>query len=284
MKSKNVDIYFFSGTGNTYQAVKFLKEKLESVNLNQEQHSITKIIVKLFRIEKNLPENINLNHTIGIAFPAAYGFTYPFIRKFLKNLPKTNGTDVFLLVTMGGYSGACLTLSKKLLLQKGYNCLSALELIMPSNLATNSKRQRNFKPHHTKILRVNENNKSILEIPNDLVEKFILNLINDNNHWKTNPIISNILKVGIRYLNPHKYLYKKFPIKVDTSKCIQCGICYNVCPADNIRMYEFPRFENNCEYCLRCYTYCPVKAINIYNLAMEPYKAADLEEIQLDKQ
>ncbi len=283
MKSKNIDIYFFSGTGNTFQAVNFFKQKIESINLNGNSDNNSGYTVKLFRIEKTNPGDINLSHTIGIAFPAAYGYTYPFIHNFLSKLPQTNGTDVFLMVTMGGFSGACLTKTKKLLTKKGFNCLSALEIVMPSNLTIDVKRQTKVKPHHAVIISKNEKNKSLLKMPEDIFSKFIIKLIQNKHSWKTNPVLSLFISFGLRYFKPHKYLFKKCPIKVNTSKCIQCGICYNICPSDNIRMYEFPRFENNCEYCLRCYNYCPVKAIEIFNLSIEPYKSADLEELQLGK-
>lgn len=282
MKSLNIDFYYFSGTGNTLCAVKAVKEKFDSLNIDK------KITTKVFRLEKTDPSEVNLNHTIGIAFPAAYGFTYNFVWDFIKNLPQTNDTDVFLIVTMGGCSGACLTLTKKTLQKKGYNCLSALELIMPSNIASEKNRQKALKHYCKKknFVRsesISENEITQFTFPDNVITDFVNRLINNNNIWKTKVFFSFIISLALKYLKPLRYLRKRYELNVNTSQCIQCGDCYKLCPADNVRMYEFPRFEKKCHYCLRCYALCPVKAISIKNLKIDHYKATSSEEILLEK-
>ena len=74
-----VDIYYFSGTGNTFLAVKELARRLE------ERHKH----VRLFSIEESDPSQIELTHTIGLAFPVAVFSTYPFVWNFIDNLPQT---------------------------------------------------------------------------------------------------------------------------------------------------------------------------------------------------
>ena len=45
--------------------------------------------------------------------------------------------------------------------------------------------------------------------------------------------------------------------------CTGCGICGQVCPADNVKVREKPAFDHNCRHCLACINLCPQKAIHI---------------------
>lgn len=52
---------------------------------------------------------------------------------------------------------------------------------------------------------------------------------------------------------------------VDESKCIRCGVCYNVCPADAIEWKKKETARINQEKCIKCkscITECPVMAIS----------------------
>jgi ferredoxin len=45
-------------------------------------------------------------------------------------------------------------------------------------------------------------------------------------------------------------------------KCSGCGICKNICPAQNIQLTDHkPEFMHKCLLCMACIQYCPRKAI-----------------------
>lgn len=46
-------------------------------------------------------------------------------------------------------------------------------------------------------------------------------------------------------------------------KCVRCGICAKVCPADNIVVGEKVEFLNKCEGCLACVHNCPKNAMHV---------------------
>lgn len=255
MKSKNIDIYYFSGTGNTYLATKEIEK-----NLIQE-----KCNVKLFCMDRSDPKTINLNHTIGLGMTTAYFSTYHFVWDFINNLPQAYGTEIFMFTTMGGFSGGLLLPVKKALLKKGYTPIGACEFVMPSNLNKKQVSSEEFNEKHQKMV-----NKST---------EYVTNLINGQAKWSYNPFLSFIFYSLYKLADPPKRFRKMYAISVDSNKCIQCNICYNSCPADNIRMYEFPRFEDNCQMCMRCFTYCPAQAINFKDTPYIPYKSAEIKDI-----
>ena len=124
IKLKNIDIYFFSGTGNTLLVVRKMKEVFVKNNIN----------VNLYRIEKSKPQEINTEHTIGLAFPVACQSTYPFVWDFIRNMPEVKGAGVFMVDTMLAYSGAIVGPVKSVLRKKGYSPIGAREILMPSNV------------------------------------------------------------------------------------------------------------------------------------------------------
>ncbi|MEZ0575678.1 nitroreductase family protein, partial [Halodesulfovibrio aestuarii] len=62
--------------------------------------------------------------------------------------------------------------------------------------------------------------------------------------------------------------------KIDTEKCIQCGLCVNDCPTsiihfdNDIPSIEFSR-EDRCLRCMHCLAICPTGAISIFNVQPE---------------
>ncbi len=97
--NKIIDIYWFSGSGNTLFIAKiiaeFLKENGFEVNLKQ--------------IENTDPANVDISNTIGLAIPVAEQGTYPFIWDFICALPSPVDTgiqdaDVFMVDTLMLYS------------------------------------------------------------------------------------------------------------------------------------------------------------------------------------
>lgn len=63
-----------------------------------------------------------------------------------------------------------------------------------------------------------------------------------------------------------------FPIKLDTSACLQCGLCESACLYQAIRMNAYPEIdESSCQLCKSCIEACPAEALS---LAMEAESTA----------
>lgn len=125
-----VDFYYFSGTGNTLLVVKKIKEVMMEAGLE----------VKLYKIENSRPEEINHEHTLGIAFPVAGLSTYPFVWDFIESMPPANGTEIFMVDTLAGYSGRLIGPLRKKFGKKGYRPIGAREIIMPPQYFLHTER------------------------------------------------------------------------------------------------------------------------------------------------
>ncbi|MCX5782650.1 MAG: EFR1 family ferrodoxin [Elusimicrobia bacterium] len=255
---KNIDLYYFTGTGNTFIVSKKMKEVFERNGIS----------VNLYKIEKSDPSKINLKNTIGLAFPIAGFATFPFVLDFIRLLPNANGTEIFAVDTFAGTSGGIFGYIKKILTKKGYTCIGAKGIKMPSNI---------FYVYKDAI------NNKIVEKGIEKAETYASDLVNGKSRWNRFPVLSDIfyyfsllllsswkIKIGQKY----------FAYKLIKEKCTKCGICAKICPVQNIEMDEYPKYMLKCQYCLRCVSFCPEKALEIpFNYKKITYKAVDVKEI-----
>jgi len=256
---QDIDLYYFSGTGNTLLAAQAFAEEI----------SKRKTRVNLIRMEKADPSAVNAGHIIGLAFPVAMFTTYPLVWKFIHGLPKVNGTSVFMLTTMGGSSFGLVGKLRTVLEAKGFRAVGAHQAVMPPNIFTVLSEEKN------KEIR----NKGLIS-----VRAFALSLADGAVSWPRVPVLSGaayLFYAAIINTLKIKALQKLFIMKADPDKCIKCGRCAKLCPVRNIKMTPAgPSFGLECQYCMRCVSYCPVKAIKsklvftsrTYKAANAPYK------------
>lgn len=258
---ENVDLYYFSGTGNTLLVVKKMVETFKDNGIES----------NLLKIEDSNPEDVNLDHTIGLGFPVAELSTYDFVWKFINALPEAQGTEIFMVDTLGGFSGGIVGPVREIVKKKGYNPIGAKEIIMPPNIfyiqdeATNKKKIE----------------KGLLE-----AEEYAQNIINGQSKWGRVPVLSDLLYytsiIGLK-ITESNLNQKFFHMAPDIEECNKCGQCVKMCPIDNITMEsedEFPVNHMECVYCLRCTSFCPKKAIPApFNYKGKTYAAVKAREL-----
>jgi flavodoxin len=118
--NQNIDFYYFSGTGNTMLVTKKMANVFEENGIK----------VNLKPIECLKGNSINVEHTIGLGFPVAIFSTYNIVWDFIKSLPDVQGTEIFMLDTMGGYFGGLIGPLRTILQKKGYKTIGACEIVM----------------------------------------------------------------------------------------------------------------------------------------------------------
>ena len=139
--TNKIDLYWFSGTGNSLFITTSIKKKLDSLGY---QCSITPLeIMECGDIIKDT--------TIGIIIPVAMQGTFPLVWDFLRDLPIVDNTELFLVDTLGTYSGGIKGPVKKIVKKKGFKPIGAVEIKMP-NLFLKKKPNKNDKNKIEKAL------------------------------------------------------------------------------------------------------------------------------------
>jgi ferredoxin len=240
MFPEGIDIYYFTGTGNTLLIAEKIAETIRAGG----------VAVQLKAIEKSKPAGVKPERTLGFAFPICALATYPFVWEFLKGLPPGNGAKAFMFSTLGGAGGGIRGPLKRLLKQKGYQPIGAADFRMPPNVFVIFSDQRNQRRIQKGYARA---------------EKFAGKLLNGKACWRSVPILGSLTGAIARGLmrlfdwEPHQ----RFALmKVNAGLCTGCDQCARLCPVKNIKMEkQLPVFGLKCQYCMRCISFCPTWAI-----------------------
>ncbi|MEI6092383.1 MAG: EFR1 family ferrodoxin [bacterium] len=254
MDIKKIDLYYFSGTGNTLLVCRKMKETFEKNGVE----------TKLYAIEKEVPATVNLKSCIGLAFPVAVFTTYPLVMKFINGLPQAEGTKVFMVDTMGGFSIGIRSIIKSILNKKGYNPIACSQVVMPDN----------FWPSAEKEVQ----NPTIVKKGVTAASKYADDILNGTTQWDQFPFVPKAIYALSQFLFTLPSFRKK-TIKFNKAKCVKCGLCAKLCPVDNITMHEYPVFNGKCEVCVRCNSFCPTGALYRKKDGEHVYRAVKPEEL-----
>ena len=259
LHSKEVELFVFSGTGNSLLAAQACAEVLKS----------EKVSVRIRSMDQPCPKNLSIETAIGLAFPVACFSTYPTVWRFIETMPAGEGREIFVIGTSGGAPFGMQGPLRKILSKKGYKPVGARFLTMPGN-------------YNNKTLNTQKNaarvSKSMLG-----AQSFAYDLLNGNARWKSGiPVLSSLAHWLGQTRTPWNLFYKVFPISVDKEKCIRCKRCVNNCPSGAITLKEeFPAVERLlCESCQRCVGFCPQSALHVPGKPAEPYRAMIYEDFK----
>lgn len=240
-------IFYLSCTGNTEWAAQ------ELAKATGEQ------LVSIQKVEDgDCRFSLKEGERIGFCFPV-HGWRPPLlVRNFVKKLKIENADNHFCyaVCTAGDDIGETIKILDNDLQNAGISLNSAWSLIMPESyvglpfMDVDKVAKKKLKKE-TAAAQLAEYKKQI-----ENRDKGVFNLTRGK-HPKVN---SRLL--GAFFVNR---LITDKPFKVDSIKCVKCGICADVCPVDNIKGglgYE-PEWKHNdtCLTCFACYHHCPHHAI-----------------------
>lgn len=247
---KHMEIFYFSGTGNTHWVSQRLVETLADAGMEAAAHSIEQITLA------DASARISAADLVGFGFPI-YGSDVPrnFL-KFLQALPdQAHGKDTLGFVTQLGWSGDGFNFLRGMLERKGYRLKWSAEFNMPNNIAIPffpfpySAEYDRFAP--------------MLERCEKKIKQVCEKIAGGEGQLEHADIFSAAAAWIQR--GPFRLAHdwgRKF-WSVDAQACTGCERCARICPVDNIRMVDgVAKHDEECIYCMRCFNYCPTLAIH----------------------
>ena len=275
----SIELYYYSGTGNSLYIAKELQKSLPDVSLVPIISCLNSKIVE------------TKADTVGFVFPQ-YASTFPkMVGKFLETLKFQTPKYIFAIITRGaGESFADIDLDK--ILMKSGNKLNAFFIItMPGgNSAILKNCSERLAPERIGRLSI--------EVMNKL--KTIQKIIFDNSDYRKKDTEATIIPpFWMRPLLPMlltfaKKIENKFSFYSD-EKCNGCGVCSNVCLANRIEIINGKPIwlkGRTCYACWACLCYCPKESIQIkskwyvksFTEKNRRYHHPDISAIEIAKQ
>lgn len=234
---------YFSGTGNSKYCVElFIKEYGAGT--------------RVFSIEdKNVIQEIQKHGDLVIGYPVQFSNVPKILRDFITDNPSIwRGKKIFIIATMGLFSGDGAGILARLLHRYGAVVTGGLHLKMPDSICDERVLKRTLESNRKLIMRAGDKiKKAVSGIKNGSVPQEGLGPLYH---------VAGLLGQRLYFYNKTKSYSDR--LRIDSSKCIGCGKCAALCPKKNIQLIDKLAVSNDqCTMCYRCISRCPVQAITL---------------------
>ncbi len=234
---------YFSGTGNSRYALEvFCKEYDKDVNI----YSIE---------DDSICENIKDEDMIVFSYPVMYSTVPKILRDFIiDNKELWNNKKVFVIATMGLFSGDGSGMLARLLKKFGAEVVGGLHVQMPDSIGDVKLLKHPLEKNKETIKKSEEKIKtSVVKLKSGSPTKEGLGFF-----YRMAGLFGQRL-----YFGHHTKEYSS-KLKIDGESCVGCGKCESLCPMNNIKMVDEKAVSNNrCTMCYRCVNNCPKRAITL---------------------
>jgi ferredoxin len=244
----STEIYYFSGSGNSFAVAKDVATKLNAV--------LTPIMSVINQESINTKADI-----IGLVFPI-YDFKPPqFMEIFISKLKNIQSKYIFAICTYGVTPSQSLKHLEKTINFYGGHLSAGFAVEMPQNglgsgKLTEVQQQMMFDNWKNRVDEVCDDIKNIKNSKTDEIETSILFFSFFNTR------ILKLVPVYFAFLN--RVLFKGIDSLAFTSneKCTGCGTCMKICSQQNIEILDNkPVWLDHCINCFACLNWCPNGAI-----------------------
>lgn len=230
---------YFSGTGNTKFCVTRFLEKCGG---------------KAYSIEDKVSA-LSEDNDIVLGYPVYYSNMPMIVRDFIEqNAELWRGKNVFIIATMGLFSGDGTGVAARLLKKYGAVITGGVHIKMPDCIGD------------VKLLKKSpQENRETVKLAAQKLDEAAERLRNGDS-----------LREGLGFFDHIAGLFgqrlwfygktKSFTQnpKIDVKKCVGCGACVRLCPMENIMLQDRKAVSGNrCTMCYRCFSNCPRQAITI---------------------
>lgn len=234
---------YFSGTGNSKYALEVF---LQSYDREAKAFSIE---------EDSVIEEVNAHEEIIFSYPVQYSTVPKILRDFvMENEKLWRNKKVFIIATMGLFSGDGAGILGRLLQKCGAELIGGLHLKMPDSIGDEKVLKR---PMEKNIQLVRNAESKLRKAANAVKE--------GNPPQEGIGLLCRMAGFfGQRLYFGHKTKAYTDKLKIDAQKCVGCGKCAKICPMKNLALVEGKvAAGNQCTMCYRCVNYCPKQAITL---------------------
>ena len=247
---------YFSGTGNTKHCVeKFMRA-----------YGPAEDIISIEA--ENAIREISKHPEIIIGYPVQFSN----IPKILQNFVADNsylwrGKKVFIIATMGLFSGDGAGILARLLGKHGAIIIGGLHLKMPDSIGDEKALKRTLAQNQELVRSAEEK----IEIS---AQKLRDGTPSQDGMGFLNHLVG-LLGQRLYFHNKTKTYSDK--LKIDKNRCIRCGKCISLCPMKNISLENGNTVSGGkCTMCYRCVNLCPTQAITL--LGKRVYEQCHIEK------
>ena len=233
---------YFSGTGNT----KYCVEEFVSACGGSNTFSIEDV---------SILNEIEHNEMIVFGYPIYYSSLPLIVSDFINNNGELfRNKKIYIIVTMGLFSGDGSGCSARLFKSYGANIVGATHIKMPDCIGDSPLLKKSLEDNIAIVK--NAHNKLTYH-----AERFMSGSASREG-------LSSISRV-IGFLGQRAWFggaVKSYSekVKIDTAKCIGCNRCTELCPMDNLFIEGgIAKSKGKCTLCYRCFVNCPEQAITI---------------------
>ena len=234
---------YFSGTGNSRYALEVFLNKYDKA-------------AKILSIEDETISSY-IKETEEIVF--SYSVQYSNIPKMVKDFVEENKSlwqekKVFVIATMGLFSGDGAGILARLLRKFGAQITGGLHLKMPDSIADEKALKRPL-----------EENRKLVREAERKIDKAVTSMKNGQPPQEGIGILyhmAGLFGQRLYFCNKTKQYSNK--VKIDAEKCVGCGKCTELCPMKNLHIENnLAKAEGRCTMCYRCINACPKQAITL---------------------
>lgn len=234
---------YFSGTGNTKYCLEVYLHTLEK---DARIYSIEDEDV-LLQLEKE--------DCIVLAYPIYYSNLPKILQDFLHGTSSLwKGKQVFILTTMGLFSGDGAGCAARLLKSYGASILGGLHVKMPDCIGDEKLLKKPL-----------AKNKQIVDEAEQYCQKAAHAHLSGKPYQQGLSFLSHMLGLfGQRLWFSRKTSSYSDQLTIHSDVCTGCGICAKGCPMTNIHIIDGKAISGkSCTMCYRCVNHCPMQAITL---------------------
>lgn len=234
---------YFSGTGNTQYCIeKFV-------------HGLDADACCIGIENQSAQQAIEQSDFIVLAYPIYFSNLPKIMRDFLEsNSSIFLGKKVFIIATMGLFSGDGTGCAARLLKKYGAEIVGGLHLKMPDCIGDEKLLKKTTEENRVIVKRAEEKIKKATQALNSgqAPQEGLSFLFH----------MAGLFGQRLWFYNKTKHYSNK--LKISSEKCVGCGVCAKLCPMGNLTVEnQVAAQHGQCTMCYRCISHCPQQAITL---------------------